>query len=261
MLPEFIKNKTDAWDAHFGTNVIVVRFQQYPVDLKDVFLLEAITYDDKIYVLCTKRVGNTIHLEAPETTSGLNSFDDVGLSLITTSDEPYRSLLNKSIEYYSRTFKNIHVAYYGDNPPAGVNCKCFGDEFHMSQARNRSLQLVDQDFCLQIDTGMLISDGDITNLFKRVQTHPIVHLKMKQTSGNGNYFGSTVMMKQNGYCESFKKFWYEDTEYLMNFSRIGIVPDVQVMKIDEMPHRGKGGSVNNNNKEVFRHILLNGRTL
>jgi hypothetical protein len=260
-IPHFFKSKLNAWvEHHIAEPIHVCCPIRYPFSIDNAWLLEAVRFEGQTYVAYVKRQNSKVDILGPTTKEDHSKYtlDDVTVSLITTTNQPYKDLLLKSINHYSKFLNKIVVAAYGDKIQL-PNCdvRYYDGTFSMSEARNRSMLMVNTNFTLQIDTGMLLSKSDVLDFL--YDGSSVINLKRNHNSGNGNYFGDTLCLTRNGYNEVFKGVWYEDTEYLMNFSRIGIIPKVKIVDLGEVPHKGQGNSVNNNNKAVFRRILLNGR--
>jgi hypothetical protein len=265
-LPEFFSWKVDVWRKHFNINIEVNVFNNLPIRMENQFLLEAINFSNKYYVSSTPRENYKICLEKEFVDYKENTLKDVSLCLMTTPEPHYMDMLYKTIEHF-RFIDNINVVFYGSETNIeGINSVYYNDEFHMSQARNRSLDLSKTPVTLQIDTGFLLSEIDILDCIKDLNHNNIIHLKKNHRTGNGNYIGITNTMLGNRYDERFKYFYFEDTEYLMNYSRNGFIPLVKILNINELPHEKvnhskpkitREGSLNN--KKLFSKILKEGR--
>lgn len=257
-IPEYLYLKIRAW-AQFTQKINIAVFSDNNIHIENAFLLEATKYNEKYYVIYLDRDGSNIILNNNFNNSETYSIEDITLSLISTSDNTYQKLLDCSYEHYEKFINNFSIAYYGN----ASNLKGFHsyyDKFNMSQARNRSLSRCKSKLTLQIDTGILLSKEQIYTLIQKLNNSSILQLKQTHKSGNGNYFGSTKSMFMNNYNEDFKDYWFEDTEYLLNFSRVGIIPEVVIINYFEVSHKKLSqGEPWDTNFLKFKEVLYNGR--
>jgi hypothetical protein len=231
-------------------------------------LIEAVSYDDgSFHLFLLKKGGSDILLKFPQERT-TKYIPGVTFSFICTADEPYLSILRESIEFYKSWMPEnfeISVVLFGDSElPEGVRVQREPmEKFHMAYARNQSLRNATHDhvFLLDVDVRMTYSQASkIIGKFQDLPNSGVFNLKNDPYIGNGLYFGSRHVMLRNGYDERFQKFWFEDTEHLMNYSRIGIIPMVVFSDFQRIDHgRDKTFSVGLDlNFNLFSNILNDG---
>lgn len=233
----FFTNATD-FEKHFSTvpthSMLGLWHDRIPQELEihGARLIEALAYDDgsfHLYVL--KEQGAHTRLTFPQKAE-TKYIPGVTFGFICTADEPYLSLFRESIAHYRRWLPEnmeISVVLFGDAElPTGIRVmKEPMEKFHMAYARNLCLQNATYDhmFLLDVDVRLTYSQfSSIIGKFQQLPNSGVLNLKNHPHLGNGLYFGNRHLMIQNGYDERFQKFWGEDTEHLMNYSRMGVVP-------------------------------------
>ncbi len=206
-----------------------------PMFIPDARLIECVVYEDQMmHLFGINQQGSKIDIRF----HGLQTYPraTVGVALVATDTEPYRSQVLDALEHYTAlpNVDSVHVAYYADR--TGLGFVTHGKtvvslrplpEFSMAKARNASFSLCRGDQVLVSDLDYRYTAEQITEMQTILATQPshgVLQLKATPQSGNGNYFGERAIMAKNTYDERFQGCWREDTEYLMNFSRLGILP-------------------------------------
>jgi len=239
------------------------------IDISSGKLIEAITYDDgSFHLFLLKEKDSHIHLLFPQKPV-TKYIPGVTFGFICTADEPYLSLFRESINHYREWLLDnmeISVVLFGDAElPAGIRVKKEPmEKFHMAYARNQCLQNASYDHMFLLDVDVRLTYSQFTNIIEKFQQLPnngVLNLKNHPHLGNGLYFGNRHVMIQNGYDERFQKFWGEDTEHLMNYSRIGIVPMVvfePFQRLDHSRNKTLGNNLANLNFNLISNILNSG---
>lgn len=255
--------------CYYGVNTFV--------SIPDVWLVEAVAYEnDTMHVMAIKRAGSKLIVQRYARAPSPNP-SPISVSLICTENEPYRTQLIDAVAHYS-TLPNVGevtVAYYGSQPPYSegmfqndkIHGFCFPPSmFSMARARNASLSLCSRSRVLVSDLDYRFTAEQIEELQEILQDQStaVINLKARPSDGNGNYFGLREVLEFNSYDERFTGFWREDTEYLMNFSRLGIVPLVVIRDAYKHPAQDHsrhvtGGSSSHNNFELMQRIIHHGR--
>ena len=194
----------------------------------------------------------------------------ISLSLICTGNQTYVDFLQWSIAHYQEVLEGfdheINVAYFGDGGNGnrvvdGVNVRRYpGDMFHMAYARNRSLEMCTKSHVLMIDLDCYLSADQLTSLIGSIpQTNGVINFcrPVHPFQGNGLIFGRRDKLLANMHHEGFQKFYFEDTEHLMNLSRIGIVPWCYFMDFDFVADHPRGTTRGYfpHNQKMFETIL------
>ncbi len=218
--------------------------------LENAFLVEMVLYENgSAHIVYLDRAGESftfrescrVRHQKPE---------GVTVSLVCNDVEPYASYC-EVIEQQARGL-GMEV----------VVAKRLGP-FDMAAARNESLERCETDHVLMLDVDVDLT-ADFWDGVQRAWTTAshcgVLNIKNAIKSGNGLYFGKRDLLMANGYDERFKFYWCEDTEFLMNFSRVDIFPMVVFLGFEHRPHDRIGTTkyVNRNNG-LFARILLNGR--
>ena len=231
-------------------------------------LIEVVTYiDGSIHLLLLKQTSELIDLALP-TSPPSEPVNKYSLSFICTADEPYISILKDTLEFYRTQVDlsrvEVCVVMFGKTElPDWVKVKTEPDTmFHMSYARNKCLAIASNDHVFMLDVDVRITSdqlNEIINIYQTVPNHGVLNLKSDYKMGNGLYFGNKAILQRNGYDERFKKFWFEDTEFLMNFSRIGIVPMIVFIPFIRVDHNRKKTLANESlNLKLMTEIVNNG---
>jgi hypothetical protein len=223
-------------------------------------LIEAVAYEDSnlhVFYIDKGDVNNCIKFHSLETQNRFNVFNPAGISFsfIYNNKEPYLTFAKQAEEYYSQ----MKIFEY---PVSISKFQSLGD-FHMAEARNKSLASSEHDLVFILDVDVRISQDILKNLvreFINTSHDGVFNLKNSHETGNGLYLGKKSVLMKNGFCEKFKYFWYEDTEFLMNFSKIGLLPIVFFRDFDIISHnRNITSPYWKYNQELFKKLALNGR--
>lgn len=257
-----------------GTFCLVTGPTPHALQVKDFFLCEALSFpSERMYSLTAiKRQSCKLELTFPQLPKHVKP-TALSISFICTEDKLYVDFLRKAITHYNKMLTGlfefeIHVAFFG-KPENLPPCKLTvfpAELFHMAFARNQSLKGCEHNLILMLDLDCYLSREQIQKLINNFVTlphHEVFNLKQNYRSGNGLYLGTKNVLLGNEYNEDFKDFWFEDTEYLMNFSRKGIVPCVEIMNFVQVNHDRtktiKSRRYQKHNKDLFERILKYGR--
>ncbi len=195
----------------------------------------------------------------------------IALSLICTDNEPYPSHLFNSVKHYREVLADydyeICVAWFGSGsvnlgPDVKISHQS-AEKFHMAYARNRSLGMCTASHVLMIDLDAYLSKEQLARLVEAIpQTHGVINF-CKPThpfKGNGLYFGERTKLVANGHHEGFQKFYFEDTEFLMNLSRTGVLPSCYFVDFDFVDDHFRGATRGffPRNQKMFETILKQG---
>ena len=247
--------------------------------IPDAFLCECQMYGSNFYgITFIKRVGSMIRIQLP-TSPPMFTGEGISLSLICTDTPLYNQFLVKCVDHYASLVDEICVAYFGEyklNLPEQCRVQLYPkDQFSMSFARNTSLDLCTKTCVLMSDLDCYLSKDQLETLVYSLLNKPndgvfsiqyyknnddFSQMQRHYRSGNGCCFGLRDVLIKNPYDERFKFFNYEDTAWLMNFSRQGIIPVYSLMnyKYDDHP-RTATSPYGQTNKDLFEKILKNGR--
>lgn len=246
------------------------------LQLNNFFLCEALTYpcDNTFSLTAIKKKGSHIDLTFPMQTR-LGMPKALSLSFICSADDIYTDLLQEAVRYYNKILKGkieyeINVAYFGKLRNDSLkSCRLTTfpyDAFHMAYARKMGLQDCNHEIVMMLDVDCFLSFSHIRDLLNRLLTtpnHGVINIKQNYKSGNGLYLGEKDVLIENNYNEEFKDFWYEDTEYLMNFSRHGVIPCVEFINFEQKDHDRtktiKSTRFQKYNRILFENIMKNGR--
>lgn len=216
-------------------------------------LVEVVGYEDgSFHVFFVRRRGEDFKV-MPPTTPHADPIDRICISLICTDDEPYRTLLHDTINWYRDSVSDIYLSV----------SKFSAIDFHMARARNIGLQRATCEYVFMLDVDVRLTKAEIDSVIKKLRTvpnHGVLNLKNSPSHGNGLYFGRRDVLVNNGYDERFRHFWCEDTEYLMNFSRTGVIPIVVYEPFLRIDHsRAKTSAYANTNVDLMKKIIHAGR--
>ena len=269
----FEQLQNDAGKLVEGTFVMVIDKITEPRLMVPWFrLVECIVFEGEWYYMTLikdNRAGFQIDLVPEESPPPVTS---ISLSLICTDNQPYPQHLQNSVAHYREVLADydheICVAWFGH----GVGLKLGDDvrvvnhnveKFHMAYARNRSLGICVKSHVLMIDLDAYLSKEQLAGLVEAIpQTHGVINF-CKPThpfKGNGLYFGERTKLVANGHHEGFQKFYFEDTEFLMNLSRIGVVPSCHFVDFDFVDDHYRGATRGwfPHNQKMFETILKQG---
>lgn len=257
---------------------IIDEVKKYPsINISNFFLGECIVYDNSQFCMTVvKKTGREVDLKLisdrePEKLTG------IALTLICTSNEPYITFLKRAINFYrinlSEFNYEINIAFFSNTDVPDflkaddIRISKFPFEhFEMPFARNKSIAMSQKSHMLAMDLDCWINKKSLNELISLCYTSNyfgIANIKLPRESypGNGLYFGETKQIQKNSYNQKFQKFWFEDTEYLMNFSRIGLVPYTFFTEFTYMSH-GRSHTLKDGswpiNKKLFERILTTG---
>lgn len=210
--------------------------------MADTFLVECVGYENGMaHLFGIRRKGEILRLHLPQGGRRVDFTAPVTVALVATDTEPYRQQLRDAVEHYAALGLRMMVVWYGERTPDCIwNQPNIGwrirrlEDFSMAKARNLAVQGLrecETPYVLLCDLDFRFTAEQIEEM-KSVLTYApsggVLNLKANPVSGNGNYFGERAVMARNHHDERFVRYWREDTEYLMNFSRIGILPTVLI---------------------------------
>lgn len=258
-----------------GTFVMVVdkiTKSQSKLNVYGFRLVECIVFEGKwVYLTVIKDSVTMFEIELlPEEPP--SPITGISLSLICTDQQPYIQHLQNSIRHYQEVLREfdheICVAWFGNNLKStswdGVNVSYNHiDKFNMAYARNRSLGMCSKSHVLMIDLDVYLSRDQLVGLAGAIpQTNGVINF-CKPThpfKGNGLYFGEHTRLVANGYYEGFQKFYFEDTEFLMNLSRTGTVPWCYFVDFEHVDNHSRHTTRGwfPHNQKMFETILKQG---
>lgn len=239
------------------------------LDIRGTRLIEVVSYDDgSIHLFVLKEADSRTYLTFPNTAEP-KQIQGVTIGFICTADEPYLSILRDSISWYKKELPGdveISVVLFGDaDLPADIKVHREPiEKFSMAYARNLCLANASHDHMFLLDVDIRMSTEQFNRIIQRYQNtpnHGVFNLKNDPHIGNGLYFGNRHLMLSNGYDERFQKFWREDTEHLMNYSRMGIVPMVvfePFHRVDHSREKTLSSGLHELNFNLMSNILNNG---
>lgn len=214
----------------------------------------------------------------------------VSLSLVCNDIPMYQQFLCEAVDHYKTVFEiagfnlEICVAFYGTNIDSRTktalnNCRhsIFEEPLSMAEARNNSAALCTGSHIMVTDLDCRLSAHELDKLVSELQNQNdhfglINFRKPRPTSwnissywgypGNSLYFGDRSVYNKNKYYEKFRGFWYEDTEFLSNFSKLAILPKMVFIDFDYIDHHREHTSraTTNRNFDIFDECLKKGRT-
>jgi hypothetical protein len=238
--------------------------------LPDAVLGEALTFEDgSLSLTFLKQQGATLHLALPLWPRN-GVLRGLSVALICTATEPYQSHLARAVRHYVQVLDRtlpyeINVVYYGKSCPLGhtppaIRVVCYPDEpFHMSVARNRSLQQSRYATTLMLDLDCYLNRAQLTRLLTILQRgthHGVLNLKDTPQTGNGLWLGETALLQAHPYDERFQHAFFEDTAFMMQFSHQGIVPLVVQSDLTHLNHtRQHTAAYGQHNKALFFRLL------
>lgn len=241
---------------------------------EDFRLVEAIAYDDMTYHITLisspgdHKSGERI-LKMADRCQG-SRIESISIALICTDDSPYWEMVQVAMSHYRKVLPEAEIclAYFGEekNVPSlfHVTGKIFPrNQFHMAYARNRALENCTGSHVLMVDLDCLLSVDDIRSLMDLYMDLPhngVLNIKRPERPYPGNTltFGERGKIMSNKFDERFKDFWFEDTEFLMNFSRIGIVPWTVWIPFQYKDHSRSHTLGKSPNDGLFETILKQG---
>ena len=250
--------------------------------VRNAFLCECNSYGPDYGITFIKRQNNIIQIVF------LNQIihkeiEGISLALVCTDDKLYKDMLFKAIEHYSTVpdIKEICLAYFSDSDENFFPYFTTGfrkyprNAFSMDFARNQAIKLCTQDAILITDLDCYFTNEDISFLKEVLTTTPndgVLSIQYSEKpndfsninkfyrTGNGIAFGYRDVILENLYDERFQKVFHEDTEWLMNFSRMGIIPEYVFMNYQYDKHpRTLTSPYSSTNKGLFEKILKYGR--
>lgn len=239
-------------------------------ELDNSSLIEMVQYEDGLsHIFFLKRHEYKVKI-SPPLELRKEEIDGFSISLICTDNEPYMSLLREAIEHYQGLDMwnlDLNVTFFGNIDEAefpGVSVfKYPRADFNMAYARNQGLKNCWGDHVFMLDVDVRLSQRDINSILNKYRTipnHGVFNLKNSPKVGNGLYFGNKEVLIKNGYNENFKQCWFEDTEYLMNFSRTGVIPVVVFEPFKRIDHSRDGTMPTHElNFNLFSNILHLGK--
>ncbi len=218
-------------------------------DETGTFVEAAVFQDGRAYVMQVTERGPGFHIRFP--TEIPPAPTSLSVSLIVNDVEPYLTYAQEAVEYYTGMVDEVRLFQW------------IGPDMHMAQARNSAMALCKSSHLLVLDVDCRIPEPaieEMINWYKWNASHGVMNIKTAARDGNGMYFGAREVLMDPGYDERFKGFFYEDTEYFMNFSRTGRVPVVyHVYGATMEPHsRDYQAPIFRRNLELFREIYNRG---
>ena len=248
--------------------------------IPDAFLCECNSYGPDYGITFIKRQNHIIQIVFPQQTLQ-KTIEGISVALVCTDDKLYKDMLFKASQHYSiiPEMKEICLAYFSDSDEYPYSARGFQkypySAFSMAFARNQAIKLCTQDTVLITDLDCYFTNEDLSFLKEVLETTPndgVLSIQYSEKSddfsntnkfyrtGNGIAFGYRDVILKNPYYKQFQKVFHEDTEWLMNFSRIGIIPEYVFMNYQYDKHpRTHTLPYSSTNKDLFERILKYGR--
>ena len=259
-MEKYIELKFNMWKKQLSEDI---KYKEFDYDesfiLNDCFCIESGLIENNYgYIIYLPRK-HTTYTHASPKKFPTPKIQETSIITIASENKPYIDFLMENIKYNEI---QKEIVFYGSDPnikKQNISIHCFNDELHMSQARNRGIDTIKSEygFILDIDTFLTINDFNKILIKYGNLCHYGVFCLRNNIAGNSFYFGQSKLFKENKFDERFKKFFYEDTEYLMNWSRIGkpivhIHSDYDKKDHESIPDSGI-------NFKTFVNIALSGR--
>ncbi len=256
-----------------GTFLMVIdRLSEHSqLQLPGFLLVECILYEEEfLYLSVLKSSKDEINLTFENMTARPKVS---GISVIfTCNDVPlYLGFLKTAIEYYRRILQECNIDYeicltfFGNTRfdlPEDIRVKYYDQKLSFAFAMNEGLKMGTKSHSLVITLDSYLSVEHLTKLIEAVpRSNGIVNFCKPSFPyiGIAYYFGEKDVILQNGYNEEFKGFFFEDTELIMNFSRIGIIPWCLFIDFENVDHsRETTDGYFARNLPVFSKILKQG---
>jgi hypothetical protein len=271
----FAKFKEQESNIPEGTFCMITDVPGKELHIPGYFLGEVLLFpeDNQYSVSAIKRSGRSIDIILPSEVYSPH-ISGISLNFLCTETGPYVEIMKRSIPHYVNILSKIcpfeiSVVYFGKNPPNIANNHNIvvypENEFSIAYAMNRGIDNCSLSHTLMVDVDCFLSQKDVEYLCNKITTEPshgVYNIKVDHRTGNGLFFACTDLLRKNRYDERFRAFWFEDTEFLMNFCRMGIVPCVEFfpnLHIENHCRGKKHLAENKNNKNLFYKILMNGR--
>lgn len=256
-----------------GTFVMVIDEARPGVFIPGFRLVEAIVFEgDYLYLTAIKDHRSFIDIHPVGKAAPVES---ISLSLICNDVPMYMDFLDKAIHHYGVALDSfdweICLAFFSDGPPMfypsphpRIRAQHFPrDKFHMAYARNRAMEMCSGSHILMVSLDCLLSGEQLLELVQSIpQTNGVINFckPTRPWPGNALILGEREKMTAQGHHEGFQGFFFEDTEYLMNFSRTGTVPHCHFVDFDYTDHpRGATRGWFPKNQAMFESILKGGR--
>jgi hypothetical protein len=245
-----------------------VEFPEH-IKIDGFFLVECLKYEDGgMNLVLIRRPDNQVDLN----TKGTRDMTD-GISITThcTDDEIYRPFLLQNFPRYKRELcgkYDLNVTFYGQHPLKQLDyANIMRKKEFLNFYSPEKVSMGKYDHVLLSDVDIYYPPAELNRIiefYNNNEHQGILNLKHYKTmAGNGQYFGRRdVVLKNLG--DRFEGFWYKDTEFLMNLSRIGHIPTVLWVKFERGKHiRQKKYNTESwwykHNQNLFREVMKYGR--
>lgn len=256
-----IADKFHAWRGSLSSNIQYLEFDhKEPFKLHNAWQLDCgLVEDSHAYLIFIEREGSTfLYNPAKKTNRGIPTRENTAVVSIASSNEPYNTFFKENL-LDTRLYK--YIVFYGDTDCTSDNAQIQTCQYplNMSEARNRGIDMCQHEFMLILDIDTHLDDNDLDMLFSKYVNyhHHGIFTPRNENTGNGFAFGRTEYFKHHKYCERFKGFFFEDTEYLTNWARRGTPMTHTNTNFVRKKHDPQGGG--SDNLALFQDIMFNGR--
>lgn len=261
-----IQTKFEAWQNITSKNLTYMEFDLYKEqEFPDFTCIECGLDNNKYaYLIGYKEIGSFYEYKKPKLWE-LPKLKDCSISYIASDNSPYNKFFNKNLQ--QQDFISHNIVFYGqtDNKVSNIIYKQF--PINMAEARNLSINIAETDyiFLLDVDTyGSITEYNRILKEYGNIYHHGVLNLRCKidpnnQLAGNSLYFASKEIYKRNSFFEEFKGFFFEDTEYMLNWTRVGNPITILDINFKREWHPVIEKKMANMNLPLFKNCLINGR--
>jgi hypothetical protein len=186
---------------------------------------------------------------------------------ICSDNQPYYGFLDRFLEHY-KDFKEIVVVMYRkevDIKCDWPNVKIINVDYpiNMAWARNTGLEAaVGGKYVMSMDIDTFLTKKDLMTMdyeWNNTEHMGVLNLRQHPSLGRqGNSFFFSRRLETAGWCEQFKGFFGEDTEYMMNWSKGPFkLPRIIFLEYDKVKHTPLPNSLGND--DLFDRIAKDGR--
>lgn len=241
----------------------------------DSFLVDACSYEDgSAHVMAIKRKHSGATVRFP-TAPRPRDLDGIGVAAFFTDTHPYRDFVKPFVDHYAGLGMPIcfSLAWYSDGAelpvdlPEGSSVQSFPlEKFNEAHANNACLSGLGEIGCshfLKLDGDTSLTIENINSLKATIcstANDGIINIKHDEKTGPGLLFGEIEVVRRNHFSPEFPGFYHADTEFFLNFSRLGIVPQIKFMDFDRAEHdRPRMGNFEEN-YPVLHKIVNQGRS-
>jgi hypothetical protein len=260
-----IAAKLKAWDK-YGVKCVLFDAMKRTV-FENLFCVECnISHNDYGYIIGFERESCSYVYEEPKFWER-PTIEQCSIAYIASENEPYNIFFEMNMQKQNFITHNV-IFYGGESKETPTKMLLENPPINMAYARNKIMNEVETEYVFSLDvdtTGTLEQYEKILDMYASYKHHGIMNLRCidPQKSfrvGNSFYFGKTKRMKINKFNEDFKSFFYEDTEYMLNWGRLNIPLILVDVDLERAAHtKVVNQKYNEANSKIFVEILHKGR--